>query len=141
MKKNYTTLIVADALYSVFWNWRIFISFMYFLFFVLSSLIFYILFYDLLKGDKKSVYQTSVVNGIHIPRINIVIDHRLGFLLILYSISPNWLLIESYNIRQFQKMPLSQIAFRFWIIFLCLVLLAFTQIYNINYHLHLLRER
>ena len=144
MKKNYTTLNRSRCIIHSFLkleNFCPFITFRYFLFFVLSFLTFYILFYDLLKGDKKSVYQTSVVHDIHIPRINIVRDRRLGFLLILYSISPNWLLIESYNIQLYQKMLLFQIAFRFWIIFLCLVLLAFTQICKFNYHFHLLTWR
>jgi hypothetical protein len=144
MKKNYTTLNRSRCIIHSFLkleNFCPFITFRYFLFFVLSFLRFYILFYDLLKVNKKSVYQTSVVSDIHIPKINIVGDRRLGFLLILYSISPNWLLIESYNIRLCQKMLLFLIAFRFWIIFLCLVLLAFTQICKFNYHFHLLTWR
>jgi hypothetical protein len=144
MKKNYTTLNRSRCIIHSFLkleNFCPFITFRYFLFSVLSFLRFYILFYDLLKVNKKSVYQTSVVHDIHIPRINIVRDRRLGFLLILYSISPNWLLIESYNIRLYQKMLVFLIAFRFWIIFLCLVLLAFTQICKFNYHFHLLTWR
>ena len=141
MKKNYTTLNRSRCIIHSFLkleNFCPFITFRYFLFFVLSFLTFYILFYDLLKVNKKSAYQTSAVHDIHIPRINIVGDRRLGFLLILYSISPNWLLIESDNIRPCQKMLSFQIAFRFWIIFLCLVLLTFIWLYKYHFILHLL---
>ena len=144
MKKNYTTLNRSRCIIHSFLkleNFCPFITFRYFLFFVLSFLSFYLLYDDLLKEDKKSVWLIAVVHDIHIPRINIVGDRRLVFLLILWSISPNWLLIESDSLQLYQKMLVFLIAFRFWIIFLCLVLLAFTQICKFNYHFHLLTWR